>query len=228
MKRLIAIVLVITFCCLSFCGCNEKPEAPQQPLVLVESLSDQYGNLLNQIYYNNDTKEYLLKEYIYEYVDKKWVCVEQTTTVYQTLPSICEDYYCYDSSLLSVFSNSDLTDNSITVMNNDDVKITIIKYLKPGSWWEFGYELRIDNKTNKVLTMTIVDTYIMDIPCEPVFNIDHIDAYGYSSFRLVWDKPTLERNYIPYIDNVRFMIKIFDTSNWNTPAKYGTNILIKN
>lgn len=227
MKKIFVLILVVALCCLLLCSCGSKEKDNQQtPLVLVESLSDQYDNILSQIYYNTSTNEYLLKEFIYEYVDNKWVCVEQTTTVYQTFP-LYEDPCCQDTPLLNVVRHSDLIDNSITVVNNTDVKITITKILPACSWYDFGYELFIENKSDKILTAAFVDSCIMNIPCEPLFNIDHIEAHSQVKFKLVWDKTTLQTSCIPSLDDIKVTIKIFDNANYYVPAKYVTNVLIK-
>ena len=68
---------------------------------------------------------------------------------------------------------------------------------------------------------------IMNINCDPLFKVDHIEAGHIAYFNIAWDKETLERGYIPYIDNIEFIIRVYDNEDWTTPALYGTKILIK-
>jgi hypothetical protein len=67
----------------------------------------------------------------------------------------------------------------------------------------------------------------MNIGCPPLFSIDHIEAGHTAYFTLGWDNETLERLYVPYIDNVEFMLKVYDNDNWRAPAFAGERILIK-
>ncbi len=225
MKKLLAVLLVVVFCCGLFAGCGSADKTPDSPFVLVDTVEDQYDNILNQLYYNEATGEYLLKEYIYELNGNKWVCIEQRTTIYESSP-IVPGNSCYDTGL-DIYYNSDLMDNSITIMDNEYTKISIVKYLAEDAWWEFGYELKIYNKTDKVLSTIITDTYIMDIFCEPVYNIEHLDPGKTAYFKLAWDEDTLTRCHIPYVDNVEFMIKVFDNNNWTAPALTGKRVMIK-
>ena len=72
-------------------------------------------------------------------------------------------------------------------------------------WYEFGYELKIENNTNNIITIAIDDVAIMDTACPPLFNIDHIDAGKTAYFTIGWDKETLERSHVPYINNIEFI-----------------------
>lgn len=134
----------------------------------------------------------------------------------------------YTDPTLDIYYNNDLINEPIVIMNNEYTKISITKYLAKDYWWEFGYELEIINKTNKVLTVTIDDVSIIDTQCKPLFHIDHIDAYNTAYFIMAWDNDTIERCHIPYIDNIKFMIRVFNNENWTGPALAGEKVLIKN
>jgi hypothetical protein len=224
MKKVLSIILVFTLCFI-FAGCTGKAESDYIPLKLIDEVVDKYDNVLQRTYYNKETGDYILTEYTYVLQQNKWVCIDQQTTIYST---VTQDPGCaYIDPNLSIYYNSDLTDNPITIMNNEYAKISIVKYLAADAWWEFGYELKIYNKTNQVLSVLIDDCYIMDIQCKPLFSIDHIDAGKTAYFKMAWDSETLERCYIPYVDNIEFMIKVFDNSDWTVPALAGTRIMLK-
>lgn len=225
MKRL------IFCCCLLFTliflwGCSDKALSetlPDTSLIEVNTVYDKYDNILQQVFYNKTSNEYILKEYTYIYQDPKWVCTNQTTKIISNNTSTKSD----NKPLLTIYYNSDLADGPIPIMNNEYVKIEIVKYLAKDDWYEFGYELKAVNKTNSVITFTLDNMSIMDIACKPLFSIDHVNAGDTAYFTLGWDKDTLERCYIPYIDNIEFELKIFDNEDWTVPALCGERILIK-
>jgi hypothetical protein len=164
MKKAICLILILSIC-LCLCGCQSGP------LKLINEVKDQYDNTLQQTFYNEETGDYILKEYTYSLNRDKWICTNQKTLV---IPK--KDAKATNSNDVRIYYNSDLTDNPITIMDNEWAKVSIVKYLAKDCWWEFGYELKIYNKTNKVLTVMFDDCYIMDIQCKPLFSIDHIDA----------------------------------------------------
>lgn len=216
--------------CISFVGCGENKgitkKMANSPLQLLYETKDEYGNILQQVFYNEKTCETLLKEFIYDYKNGSWVCIDQRATVLSNKDNTrCNSHMI--NSALNIYYNDDLADGPITIMDNEYAKISIVKYLAKDNWWEFGYELKIINKTNQVITVMIDSLSIMDINCKPLFTIDHIDAKNTAYFILAWDKETLERCYIPYIDNIEFMVRIFDNDDWKTPALAGEKILIK-
>jgi hypothetical protein len=112
-------------------------------------------------------------------------------------------------------------------MDNKDVKVSLIEYLDQASWWEFGYKFKVENKSNKTLTIVFDDTSIAEVNCKPLFSIDHIEAGHTAYFNFAWDRASLERSWIPYIDNVEFTLKVYNSNNWNIPALYGTKAFIK-
>ena len=116
-------------------------------------------------------------------------------------------------------------------MDNADIKISIVKYLASDFWWDVGYELKIENKSNKILTCTIDDTYIMNTYCQPLFSIEHIEAKHTEYFTIGWDRDSLDKSHIPYVDNVEFMVRVFNNEYWNNrwtdKALWGTHVLIK-
>jgi hypothetical protein len=181
------------------------------------------------VVYNEGTKEYTTTEYIYGYVNGLWKCIDQNITKSKSESSItCPYPFVSNNNTLDIYNNQDLAEGPIVIMDNADAKISITKYLASDNWWEFGYELKVENKMNKVLTVMIDCPSIMGIQCEPMFSIDHVDSRDTAYFTLAWDKETLERCYIPYIDNIEFMVRIFDNENWKVPALAGERVLIKN
>lgn len=226
MKKLFCIILSL-FICLSITSCNSKERDISTSLKLVDEVRDKYNNILQQIFYNEKTGEFLLKEYTYTLQNNKWVCIEQRTNIFTGKEN---NYVCNKTNVnpaLRIFYNSDLANGPITIMDNEYAKVSIVKYLATDNWWEFGYELKIYNKTNKVLSVLVDDTYIMDIQCKPLFNIDHIEAGKTAYFQMAWDEDTLTRCHIPYVDNVEFIVKIFDNEDWTVPALAGTRLMIK-
>ena len=229
MKKLLCIILVILTVIISIsivCACNkENPET--NSLKLIDEVKDKYDNILQQTFYNEKTGDYFIKEYTYILQQKKWVCIDQQFIMLPNKETAQESHSNETNPILKVYYNNDILSGPITIMDNEYAKITIVKYLAKDNWWEFGYELKIVNKTNKILTVTFDDTSIMDTRCRPVFTIDHVDANHTTYFSLCWDKETLERNCIPYIDNIEFMVRVYDNENWTIPALAGEQLLIK-
>ena len=226
MKKFISVflILMLTMCCM-LSGCSSNKEDYYVSLRLVDEVRDQYDNVLQRTYYNEDADEYLIKEYTYCLQKNKWVCVDQKTTIYKTTYDRPESPV--DNSL-TIYYNNDLTTGPLVILDNEYAKISIVKYLAKDDWYEFGYELKIVNKTNQVLTMSLEDFYIMDIMCKPLFSIDHVEAGKTAYFKMAWDKDALERSHIPYVDNIEFMVRIFDNENWTSTALAGNRIMIKN
>lgn len=230
MKRLFCIVLCITLIlmvlglCAVLSGCSDASSTTKQyykdsSLKLVNEVMDTYGNVLQQTYYNQETGEYILKTFTYNYQDGKWICIEQSTTVLNSQSMSKER-----DNALQIYYNKNIP---ITIMDNEYATISVIEYLSADNWWEFGYKLKIVNKTNKILTILIDKPYIMNILCEPLFDVDHIDAGKTAYFTMAWDPETLERCYIPYIDNVEFRLCLYDNTNWRKPALAGTRVMFK-
>lgn len=229
MKKPVCLFLAM-FLCLTFIGCDEVRSETKTitnaAVKLLYETKDQHDNILTQTFYDEKNDEYWLREYTYKLDGTLWVCVDQQTTIIKSKENIQNNNSNIDPSL-KICYNSDLTDRPITIINNEYTKVSIVKYLTEDNWWEFGYELKVVNKTNNTITMTIDSVSIMDINCKPLFSIDHIDAGNTAYFTLAWDKDTLTKNYIPYIDNIEFMVRIFDNENWNIPALAGSRIMLK-
>jgi hypothetical protein len=228
LKRFLCLSLVIILC-FSLVGCSFGGDT-EYPLKLVDEVRDQYDNVLQQTFDNEETGDYMLREYTYQLERNKWVCVDQRMTVMPYVDTTTQPQPSapVTDPTLKIYFNSDLADGPITIMNNENVKISVVKYLAADNWWEFGYELKVVNKTNKVLTVMVDCPSIMSISCEPLFSIDHIDAGDTAYFTLAWDRDTLERCDIPYIDNVEFIVRVYDNENWRVPALYGERVLLKN
>lgn len=229
MKKFFCFILVLVLC-FCFVSCyTEKEIIYDSPLKLIDEVRDQYNNLLQQTFYNEESGDYLLREYTYELQRNKWVCVNQQTSVlpYKKETPTIQAGANLSNPMLKIYYNSDLVDGPITVMDNEYAKISIVKYLTEDYWWKFGYELKVINKTNSVITIMIDGASIMGINCKPLFSIDHIEAGNTAYFTLAWDEDTLNRSYIPYIDNIEFMVRVYDNEKWNDLALVGSKILLK-
>lgn len=223
MKRLFCLLFVLVLCsCLAGCGDAKVETKIEYPFEEVSTIYDIHGQLLHQVLLNKETGDFLVKEFMYKQINGIWTCTSQHTTI---IPK--DKKGTPENASLNIYYNSDLADGPITILDNEWAKVSIVKYLAADSWWEFGYELKIYNKTNKVLSVLIDDTYIMDLQCKPLFSIDHVEAGKTAYFRMVWDKETLERCRIPYIDNIEFMVRVFDNEDWTVPALAGTRIMLK-
>lgn len=224
MKKIFCLILVISLC-FAFTGCSkEKVEWKDSPWSLIEETTGPGDYIIQQTFYNKNTEELLIKDFIYELRDKTFICVDQKITIINPKEKKQNDS---NLNIEKIYYTSDIRTTPNILMDNEYVKISITKYLTKDNWWEFGYELKVFNKTNDVITITINDATIMNINCKPMFSVDHIDAGNTAYFTLAWDLDTLANCYIPYIDNVAFTIKVFDNENWNFPALAGSRILIK-
>ena len=218
--------LLVLSCLLIFNSCKDSKQQNfiSYPLKEIEAIYDSQGNLLQQTIYNEITNEYIIKEFTYSLQENMWVCTNQQSYIITKNTDTPKT----TNSILNIYYKSDLSNSPVVIMSNEYVKISIVEYLSSEQWWEFGYKVEITNKTDKVITVIFDTPTIMNIQCDPVFDIEHINAGDTVNFTLAWDKDTLERCYIPYIDNVGFMLKIYDNENWTSPALAGRHILIKN
>lgn len=227
MKKFFILALIMLLCLGLFAGCDDKDVSEcivSEPFEQVAVLYDKYGNMLEQTLYNKNTGEYIFKEYSYELKTTTWHCIDIKTTV---LPDQAKYPYVDAAPRLSIYHNDDIAKKPIVLVDNDKVCVSIIKSLQEANWYKFAYELEVINKTDSVITIIIENAAIMNIGCPPLFNIDHIEANQKAYFTLGWDSETLERFYIPYIDNVEFMLKVYENDNWRAPAFAGEHILIK-
>jgi hypothetical protein len=220
---LVILAIVIIGITLIFNSNTAKENTVAYPLKELSATYDSAGNLLQQILYNELTDDYIKTEYVYGYVDGRLICIDQHTTIITNKKH--EDNQ--NTTKLQVYFNKDLLNDVITIIDNEYVKVSIVKYLAKDSWWEFGYELKVVNKTKDIITVHIDNATIMDINCSPLFYTEHVAPGDTEYFTLAWDSDTLERCYIPYIDNIEFMIRVFDNDNWRTPALCGERVLIK-
>ena len=224
MKIITYLTITMLICALlTGCGKDTCESDTNWPLKEVNTIYDQYGNLLQQILFNEDTGEYFIKEYTWTLRDDKWICVNQK--------SYTSNNYAGNNNKLND-TNSSITVCSDTqvpemILNTHNIKVYIVEVLDKASWWEFGYKFKVENNSNKVLTIMFDDVSILGIDCKPMFFVDHIEPGHTAYFNLAWDIDTLKRSCIPYLDNVEFTLKIYDTENWNTPALCGTKVLLK-
>lgn len=226
MKR-IAIIVILFALCIGFTACNKQATSETNvvaPFRQVATLYDRHGNLLEQTIYNEETGEYIFKEYTYALDGSMWVCIDQKTTI---LSDQTKYPYIETVPKFMIYHNDDIAKKPIILIDNDKVKVSIVKSLSEDSWYKFAYELEVVNKTNKVLTVVIENAAIMDIGCPPLFNVDHFEANQKAYFTLGWDLETLERFYIPYIDNVEFTLKVYENEDLRTPAFVGERVMIK-
>lgn len=230
MKKVLRVFGCIILCVVWIIGLvgicvNIKPDKTTYSLTLVDEVKDRYDNIIQQTYYNSVSDDYLVKEFSHTLQNNKWVCVDQRITV---IPFSAQEEPT-NPYALKIFYDKDFTNEPIVIMDNEDIKISIVKNLATDSWYYFGYELKIVNKSNKVLSVLIDDASIMDIQCKPLFNIEHIDAGQTAYFTMAWQKEELERCHIPCIDNIQFMVRVFtnESYNYNKPAMYGNKVLMK-
>jgi hypothetical protein len=225
MKRIFALILLfIVSICLCACNTETKHSNVEYPLKEVNIIYDNYSNIIQQTIYNELTEEYTTTIFTYEYKNGFWNCISQSTHISNSNTGINNT----EATATNIYYIQDLIDNPIILIDNDNIKISIVEYLDVASWWEFGYKIKVENRSDKTITYLIDDTSIMDINCDPLFDVDHIESGHTAYFNIAWDKETLERCHIPYIDNIEFMIRVFDNNDWVSPALYGTKVLIKN
>jgi hypothetical protein len=227
MKKIICLVFILPVIISCFTGCAKaKENSVSWPLKEVNIVYDSYGNILQQVLYNEETKEYFVKDYRWSNQDGMWVCVDQQTTVIKNKDK-CNEHDRVVEDTINVYYKSYLDNGPIVVLDNSCVRISIVEYLDKASWWEFGYKIKVENKSSKIIAVMFDEASIMDINCAPLFSIDHIEGGHTAYFNLAWDVDSLERAWIPYLDNVEFMIRVYNSSICNTPALYGTKVLIK-
>jgi hypothetical protein len=227
MKKFVCVCVVLALC-VSFCGCN-KPEQSNtkvsSPLVEVNTIYDDYGNLIQQTVYNELTGEYTTTIFTYAYGNNGiWVCVDQKCVVTGTIKTNDPNL----DNTLSIFFQNDFANKSVVLLDNDEVKVSIIEVLDKASWWDFGYKIMVENRTDKTLSFIFSDLYIMSISCSPMFTVDHVVGNSTAYFTLAWDEDSLKRACIPYIDNIEFMLRVYSTDDYCAPADYGIRALIKN
>lgn len=225
LKKLFCLVLIVIFC-LTFVGCedNNQKNTIELPLKEINAVYDIHGNLLQQTVYNEQTDEYVITIFTYSHETGTWTCIDQKTIITNCQKDPVES--TTDNSL-TIYYNNDLKSGPLVLIDNSDIKISIVEYLKQASWWEFGYKLKVENKSTKVLTYMFDYVSIVGIECKPMFTIDHIEPGHTDYFNLAWDKESLERAYIPYLDNIEFMLRVYDNDDWKDLALYGTRALIK-
>lgn len=226
LKKFICLLLVLCFC-ISLVGCSadnnsEEKNLINEPLKEVHAVYDVYNNLIQQTVFNEQTGEYITTTYIYENINGLWTCTNQNITVLSKNKS-----KEVTAELMTIHNLSDLEKNPITLLDSENIKISLIECLDENDWRAFGYKLKLENKTDRVLCIILDNNYIMNIKCSPVFSVEYIEASKTQYFELSWDKETLERHYIPYIDNIEFMLRVYDNENWKVPALEGMHILLK-
>ena len=227
MRKFICLCMAIILC-FSFVGCNSKSPnnntKVSPPLTEVNTVYDGHGNIIQQTVYNEYTEEFITTTFTYTYADNQWICVEQKCVVAGPLkanePSL--------DNTLNIFFHNDFTNKTVVLLDNDDIKVSIVEVLDKASWWDFGYKVMVENKSDKTFSFIFSDLYIMDISCLPVFTVDRVTGNSTVYFTLAWDRASLERACIPYIDNIEFMLRIYSTDDYCAPADYGIRALIKN
>lgn len=229
MKKFTCFIVIFAICIMLCAGCKKDTSetAVNWPLKEVNTVYDRYGNILQQVIYNEASGEYFIKEYTWSLYNNKWVCVDQSTTLIDKRDS-CQTNSENTSRALSIYYKYYLAEGPIILIDNADIKVSIVESLNAASWWEFGYKFKVENKSNKTITIMFDNVSILNIQCSPMFFVDHLEPGNTIYFNLAWDLDSLKRSCIPYIDNVEFLLKVYDADDWNRPAIYGTRALIKN
>lgn len=220
MKRFICLTLTLLFIfCLAACDDNTKANTEVAgPGTNINTVYDSYGNILQQSIYNDQTGETITTVFTYQRINSMWVCVDQQVMV-TGRPMMVKP-----TTVLTLRDNS----LPIILIDNKDITISIIEKLEQESWWEFGYKLRIENHSDKPISVLFSDAAIATVSCYPLFTIDQIEPGHYNYFNLAWDKESLVRDWVPYLDNVEFTLRVFiGTENWTKPADYGADVLIR-
>lgn len=230
MKRFICVILVLLIG-IGMMGCSkeEQKTAPYSssittaPLREINIIYDSYGNILQQIVYNELTEEYTTTTFTYVNKDGQWLCVDQRVIITRTK----EVTPTTTNERITVYRQQDLSTGEIVLLDNTDVRVSVVEYLDKASWWEFGYKVKIENKSDRVLSIMFDNVAIVGIACKPVFFVEHVESGRTEFFTLAWDKDTLDSSWIPYINDIEFVVKVFRTDSYNGTALYGTRVLIK-
>jgi hypothetical protein len=225
MKKLICIFLSILICVITT-GCAGKTTNANNvswPLKEINVVYDKYDNMMQQVLLNEQTGEYYITNYTWVMRDNAWVCIDSNTTVLKAN----NDTEYTPSTSINIFYKTSLANGPIVLLDNSEVRVSIVEYLDAASWWEFGYKIKIENKGVRLFTVTFDNVAILDINCKPMFSVEHIEGGHTAYINLAWDTDSLKRACIPYLDNVAFTVRVFDNADWTKPALYGTNILIK-
>ena len=212
--------------CFAVVGCTRKTanvNSVSWPLKEINVVYDQYGNMMQQVLLNEQTGEYYITNYTWVVRDSTWVCIDSNTAV---LKANSDTEYASSNSI-NIFYKSALANGPIVLLDNSEVRVSIVEYLDAAGWWEFGYKIKIENKGIKLITVTFDNVSILEINCKPVFSVEHIEGGHTAYINLAWDIDSLKRTCIPYLDNVAFTVQVYDNADLGRPALYGTNVLIK-
>ena len=219
MKRFIYLFCIFLLV-LGLTACDNKKASTEaaDPASNINTVYDTYGNILQQSIYNEQTGETTTTIFTYQRVNGLWVCVDQQVIV-TSQPKA--------QTPVNILT---IRDNSLPeiLIDNQDVTISVVEKLDQESWWEFGYKLKVENHSDKAISILFDDVSIADVSSKPLFNVDQVEP-GYTTyFNLAWDRDSLAKDWVPYLNEVQFTLSVYiGTENWKKPAEYGLRVLIR-
>jgi len=226
MKKIIyAAILCLLIACFSGCNNSKATTDTQEPGSVFNTVYDTYGNILQQSIYNEQTGETVTTIFTYQRVNGQWVCVDQQVIVTSRLVTSTDQTKTQTPVNTLIIKDDNLPE---VLIDNKDVTISVVEKLDQESWWEFGYELKIENHNDKAVSVLFNNVSIGNVYSKPLFNVDQIEP-GYTNyFNLAWDKDSLTKDSVPYLNDVEFTLSVYiGTENWKQPAKYGIQVLIQ-
>ncbi len=219
MKRFIYLFLIfLLVLCLTACDNKKASTEVIGPASNINTVYDAYGNILQQSVYNEQTGETTTTIFTYQRINGLWVCVDQQVIVTGTP---------HTQHLITLKT---IRDNNLPeiILDNKDVTISVVEKLESESWWEFGYKLKVENHSEQAISILFDNVSIASVSSKPLFNVDQVEP-GYTTyFNLAWDKDSLSKDLVPYLDEVEFTLRVYlGTENWKKPADYGLTVLIR-
>ena len=219
MKRFVYLFCIFLLV-LGLTACDNKKASTEaaNPASNINTVYDTYGNILQQSVYNEQTGETTTTIFTYKRVNGLWVCVDQQVIV-------TGKQHCQQPITLLTLRDNNLPE---IILDNQDVTISVVEKLESESWWEFGYKLKIENHSNQAISVLFNDVSIADVSSKPLFNVDQVEP-GYTTyFNLAWDRDSLAKDWVPYLNDVQFTLSVYiGTENWKKPADYGLRVLIR-
>ena len=99
----LVVLLIVLFFCLVSCNNSKMIDKTDSPLKEVNIVRDNYGRIIQQIFYDEQTSKYIIKEFTYSHKNGKTVCVDQKTTLIES----SNEYNTVDSNSVTIYYNKD-------------------------------------------------------------------------------------------------------------------------